>query len=112
MKTSPRPVAEKKEVKVLWDFELRTDKVMPARRPCIVVVNKTEHADVAAPLDWRVKDKEDEKILKYQDHRVEIEKLWNTKAYVMPVIVGSLGATLMNFEKHLRYIPGSTIKQH
>ena len=44
------------------------------------------------PLDWKVKDKEGEKIVKYRDLRIEIQKLWNTKADVTPIRMGSLGA--------------------
>ena len=35
------PVAENKEVKVLWHFEIRVDNVIPAHRPDIVVIDKT-----------------------------------------------------------------------
>ena len=75
---------------MLWDVEVRIDKVMPARRPDTVVMDKTKRTttmiDVAVPLDWKVKDKEDEKILKYQDLRIEIQKLLNIKAKVIPII--------------------------
>ena len=54
----------------------------------------------------KIKDKVDEKILKYKYPRIEILKQWNPKAKVMPIIVASLGATVMNFEKHLMEIPG------
>ena len=51
---------------MLWDFELRTDKVVPARRPDIVVIDKTKGTatiiDVAEPLDWKVRHKEDSEI--------------------------------------------------
>ena len=54
----PEPVAENK---VSWDFEIQTDKVIPARIPDIVVADKTKHTttiiDVAVPLDWNVKEK-------------------------------------------------------
>ena len=97
METSPRVEAQKKEVKVLWDFEIRTDKVIATRRQEIVVVDivmrTTIVIDVAVPLDWKVKGKEDEKVLKYQDLGIEIQTPWNTKAKIVPIIVGSLGAT-------------------
>ena len=70
-KHHPDPVTENKEAKVLWDFEIRRDKVIPTRRPCIVVVDETKRAttiiDIAELLDWKVKDKEDEMFLKQQD---------------------------------------------
>ena len=57
---------------------MRKDKVIPARRPDIVVIDKTKRTttiiDVAVPLDWKVKDK-DEKIVKYQYLRIEIQEV-------------------------------------
>ena len=37
LKHHPDPVTENKGAKVLWDFEMRADKVVPARR--LVVIN-------------------------------------------------------------------------
>ena len=81
-KHHPQPITKNEEVKVLWDFEILTDKVMTARRPDIIVVDKTKHAstimDVAASLDRKVKDKDE--ILKYQDLNMKIHKLWKYKS--------------------------------
>jgi len=38
-----------------------------------------------------VKDKEAEKIEKYQDLAMEIGRMWKTKTKVVPVVVGALG---------------------
>jgi hypothetical protein len=35
-------VTETEEVKILWDFEIRTDKVITARRQDVVVLGKEE----------------------------------------------------------------------
>ena len=79
-------------------------------RPDIVVVGKTKRTttiiDIVVYLDWKVRDKADRNILKYQDLTIEIQKLINTKAKVIPVIVESLGKTSMNIQIHLREIPG------
>ena len=77
-KHHPEAVTENKEAKVLCDFEIEADKLIPTRRPDIVVIDKTKRTttimDVAVTLDWKVKDKEDEKIMKYRDRRIEIHK--------------------------------------
>ena len=90
-------------MKVLYVIEIRTDKVMPD----ILIIDKakctTTVIDVAALLDWNVKDK-NEKILKYHDLRIEILKLCNIRASY--TIVGTLGATSTNFDKYLRKIAG------
>ena len=55
-------------MKVSWDFEMRNDTVVPARRPGVVAIDKTKRTttmiDVAAPLDLKLQDEEDKKILK------------------------------------------------
>ena len=89
-------VLENDAAKILWDFNIRTDRVIEARRPDIVVVDKksleTVLIDIAVPGDFRVKDKETEKIEKYQDLVIEIERMWKMKTKVVPVVVGALGA--------------------
>ena len=44
-----------------------------------------------------------EKISKYQDLKIEIERLWE-QATVVPVGIGSLGAIPRELRKHLRTI--------
>ena len=65
--------------------------------------------DVAIPGDARVKDKELEKIEKYQ-LREEIRKLWKLKKVtVVPVVIGALGAVSDKFDKHIKKL-GTTIR--
>ncbi|XP_073250035.1 uncharacterized protein [Porites lutea] len=65
---------------------------------------------IAVLGDARIAEKEKEKIeKKYQDLRREITRLWNTKAYVVPVVVGALGIIPKNLKQHLETI-GVTIK--
>jgi len=58
----------------------------------------------AVPADRRVKDKEIEKIDKYQDLSLEIQQLWNMRTAVIPVIpvipivVGALGVVSTAFQ--------------
>ena len=47
--------------------------------------------DVAIPGDRNVIKKETEKILKYQDLMIEIQRMWNVKAKVIPVIIWATG---------------------
>jgi len=108
----PNSVAENSKVKVLWDFEIRTERQIQARRPDLVVVDKQTKEgliiDVAIPNDTHIVDKESEKIEKYQDLRLEIQRMWNIKARVVSTVglIEALGATSNNLEKHLQDIPG------
>jgi len=43
--------------------------------------------DVANPRDRNVIKKEAEKILKYKDLTIEIQRMWNVKTKVIPVII-------------------------
>jgi len=47
--------------------------------------------DVAIPGDTNVIKKEAEKILEYKDHIIEIQRMWNVKARVIPVMSGATG---------------------
>ena len=58
--------------------------------------------DVAIPGDGRIDQKEQEKIQKYQDLKVEVERLWERKANVVPVVIGALGAIPKGLTKHLK----------
>ena len=61
--------------------------------------------DVALPLDVNIKDKET--LSKNQDLKLELQKMWNVKAKVVPVVIGALGATSTEIEKHMKNIPGN-----
>jgi len=90
-------VLENDNVKILWDFNIHTDRVIEARRPDIVVVDKrnaeTAIIDIVVPGDYRVKEKESEKIGKYQDLALELTRLWKTSTKVIPIVIGALGAS-------------------
>ena len=61
----PQPVTENKNVKLLWDYSIRTDRVIPAHRLDLTLVDKTINKvsliDVAVPWDSRAEQKEQEK---------------------------------------------------
>ena len=51
--------------------------------------------------------KEAEKILKYEDLTIEIQRMWNVKTKVIPVIIGATGTILKSFRKYMSNIPAS-----
>jgi len=51
--------------------------------------------------------KEAEKILKYKDLRTEIQRMWNVKTKVKPVIIGATGTISESFRKYLSNMPGN-----
>lgn len=107
---NPLSVTDTERVKLLWDFEIRTDHRIQARRPDIVIIDKNKRKatiiDIAVPDDRNIMDKEREKIAKYQDLRLEIMRLWNVRAQVIPIVVGALGAHSTRLREYLDLIPG------
>jgi hypothetical protein len=61
--------------------------------------------DVAVPGDRNVIQKEAEKILKYKDLTIEIQRMWNVKTRVIPVIIGATGTISKSFRKYVSTIP-------
>ena len=91
------------------DFTIQTDKVLEHRRLDIVVIDKEKKEciiiiDLAVPGDQNITAKEQEKITKYQDLRIEVEKQWDVEAVVVPIVVGALGTVSKELEKHLKRI--------
>jgi len=63
--------------------------------------------DVAVPGDRNVIRKEAEKILKYKDLTIEIQRLWNVKTRVIQVITGATGTISKSLRKYVSDIPGN-----
>jgi hypothetical protein len=63
--------------------------------------------DVAIPGDRNVIKKEAEKILKYKDLTIEIQRMWNVKTRMIPVIIGATGTISKSFRKYVSTIPGN-----
>ena len=105
----PDKVNENDRAKILWDFYIRTDKHVLANKPDIVVIDKAQKTasiiDIAVPNDSNIASKEKEKVEKYQPLREEIERCWNVKATVTPIVIGGLGAVT---PAHQRWLSGVT----
>jgi hypothetical protein len=63
--------------------------------------------DVAISGDRNVIKKEAEEILKYKDLTIEIQRMWNVKARMIPVIIGATGTISKSFRKYVSSIPGN-----
>ena len=105
---NPQSVVENDKCKILWDFTIQTDHYITARRPDIVVVDKDKKTcqliDVACPGDKRVKEKEDEKVVKYQDLARELRKIWSMEVKVIPIVIGVLGTIPARLKDNLKEI--------
>ena len=63
--------------------------------------------DVAISGDRNVIKKEAEKILKYKDLSIEIQRMWKVKTRVIPVIIGATGTISISFKKYISNVPGN-----
>ena len=95
---------ENAEIKLLWDINIQSGNLIDARRPDLIVIDKKEQKgiiiDIAVPADVRVKEKEKEKVEKYQDLKKEIKRLWKLgNVEIVPVVVGALGSVSAEFER-------------
>ena len=94
---------QNEEVKILWDFKIQTDKHLAHNIPDIIVLEKKVWLiDVAISGDSRINQKEVEKITMYQDLKVKVERLWEKKATVVPMVIGALRAIPRDLLKHLK----------
>jgi hypothetical protein len=62
---------------------------------------------VAISGDRNAIKKEGQKFLKYKDLTTEIQRMWNIKTKVIPVIIGATGTISKSFRKYVSNIPGN-----
>jgi hypothetical protein len=62
------------------------------------------------PSDRNVTHKEAEKKLKYKNVCIEIQRMWNIKCFVIPVVIGATGTVTRGLRKYLEEIPGKHCK--
>ena len=102
---NPAPVLENETHKLLWDFNIQTDHLIPARRANLIIINKEERickiVDFAVPADYRINLKECEKKDKYLDFARELKKLWNMKMTIVPIVIGAFGTITKGLLKGL-----------
>jgi hypothetical protein len=86
------------------------DRTIRNNKPDIIIRDNEKGIcmliDAAIPGDRNVIKKEAEKILKYEDLITEIQRKWNVKTNVMPVVIGATGTISKSFRKYLKSITG------
>jgi hypothetical protein len=96
---------------IIINQQIQTDRTIPNYKPDIAIYDYEKGTcmllDVAIPGDWNVIQKEGERILKYKDLTIEIQRMWNVKTRVIPVIIGAIGTISKSFRKSVSTIPGN-----
>jgi hypothetical protein len=98
------------KVTIQWNQLVQTDRTIPNNKPDIIIRDNEKGTcmliDVAILADRNVIKKEAEKILKYKDLIIEIQRMWNVKTKVSLAIMGATGTISKSFRKYLSSIPG------
>ena len=88
---------------------IQTDREIKANRPDIVIKDKREKScllnDVSIPTEKNTSVKVTEKLSKYKDLEIEIERMRGMKATTIPVVIGALGLIKKGLEKYTKQIP-------
>ena len=84
---------------VMWDLPVVTGRKILAKRPVIALHDEKEETcrliDIAIADDSNFNTKESEKLSKYKDLEVEVNRMWKMRTEIVPVITGALGAFTM-----------------
>ena len=94
-KHEPQTVTEKDNITILWDMPIQTDHEMKSNRPDIVIKNKLEKRclliDMSIPTEKNSSVKVTEKLSKYKDLEIEVERVSGMKVTTILVVIGALG---------------------
>jgi hypothetical protein len=87
---------------------VQTDRTIPNNKPDVIIRDNERGTcmliDVAISGERIVIKKEAEKILKYKDLTIEIQRVWNVKTRVIPVAIGATGTISKSFIKYVSNI--------
>ena len=94
----------------MWNQQIKTDRTIPHNNTPDMIIRDNEAGtcrliDVANSGDRNVIKKEAEKILKYKDLTIEIQRMWKVKTRVIPVIIGATGTISKSFRKYISNKP-------
>ena len=95
---------------LLWNQQVQIDRTIPNNKPDIIISDNEKGTcmliDGAISRDRNMIKKEAKKILQYKDLTTEIQRMWNVKTQVTPVILGATGTISKSFRKYVSNIPG------
>ena len=96
-------------IDLLWDKTILTDKKVNYNRPDITIHDTKNKEcifiDVSVPVCNNIVQKEAEKITKYRDLEIEVQKCWNLrKVRTIPIVIGALGSVTTGIEDYLKTV--------
>ena len=110
-KHEPQKVEECGDTTIMWDYALITDKKVGANRPDITIHDKKEKklvlVDFSIPYDTNIVEKTAEKLTKYKELEIELQKCWDlTETRTVPIIIGALGTVCTDHTQYLKLLSG------
>ena len=104
------PAVETDSATILWDFAIHTDRKIGANKPDNTIKDHKNNSclliGLMFPMDKNLSSGEFGKILKYKYLEIEIERMWDLKPTLIPVVVGAPGTLKKGTDKYLHQIPG------
>ena len=103
----PKPVCEEGDVTDLWNQAVHTEREVTANRPDIIIKNKKEKTYTLIDTGrQKCCAKGGEKKLKYKSLCIEMQRMWNLKCTIVPVIIGATGIVTRSLKKNFETVPG------
>ena len=98
----PQTVTERDNITILRDMPIQTDREIKANRPDIVIKTNRRKAafSLICPSLLKRTLPVTEKLSKYKDLEIKIERMWGMKATMIPVVIGALGLIKKGLEKY------------
>ena len=112
----PDPVLENGNITLYWDQSIITDRTIVAKKPNIVVVDRSERramiVDITVLHDGNLVKAKKDKQIKYLDLAREVVDMWDVNsAIIVPIVVSANGLIAKSLDQYLRRLSlGSWIK--
>jgi len=105
----PKETTTKGSTTITWDMSIITDKKVMCNKPDILIHDSLLRTcliiDVAIPVCTNIVRKVAEKLTKYRELEIELQKCWNlTEIKTVPVVCGALGTVGTSINKYLNMI--------
>jgi hypothetical protein len=106
----PEKVININSTAVMWYIPGITDRTILANPPGKVLHDTKDEIclliDVAIPDDSNVNTKETEKLSRYNDLEIEVNRMWKVRTKVVPVIIGAPATSEKGLDQNLYLLPG------
>lgn len=108
-KYTPESVIENESYKLYFDRAILTDKTVPYNRPDITLVDKLNNTatiiDIAIPNSHNLHNTFTEKLVKYQDLKDEIMRMWKIKTVtIVPIVISTTGVVPKNLHQSIKLL--------